>query len=87
MTFPAEEESSEEYASGKLPEETVSGSAGAEDGEAAGPAGQLFFERIPWWFWLFVFVGIAAAIITFAVISERSDDGASFEDGEDDDIK
>ncbi len=87
VTFPAEEESSEEYASGKLPEETVSGSAGAEDGETAGPAGQLFFERIPWWFWLFVFVGIAAAIITFAVISERSDDGASFEDGEDDDIK
>ena len=87
VTFPAEEESFEEYASGKLPEETVSGSAGAEDGEAAGPAGQLFFERIPWWFWLFVFVGITVAIITFAVISERSDDGASFEDGEDDDIK
>ncbi len=86
VTFSPKEESSEEYGSGKPSNETVSGSAGAEDGTAASSAGQRFFERIPWWFWLFVFVGIAAAIITFAVLSERSDDGTAFED-DDDDIK
>ncbi len=86
VTFPPKEESSGEYGSGKPSVETVSGSAGAEERPAAGSAVRVLFERIPLWFWLFVFVGMAAAIITFAVLSVRSDDGTDFEDA-DDDIK
>lgn len=52
------------------------GSAFAQPGEddsAEETLGGAILQRIPWWFWIIAFFGIAAAIIVFAVVSMREE--------------
>ena len=74
VTMPSAEDYPEESGQTDASSEAGEVSAQAGSGSGAGIIGEVVFERIPLWFWVAAFVGIAAAIVVFAVMSMREEE-------------